>query len=342
MKTKKKHKYEITPKEKQRRKRYWAMYRKRHKAFKGWLKSQTKQNKRWYFFVKKRKALAFKYGVKERFFPVKSEHFVKQAKGENLLLMPLWQNRKKWGTLVFWGLLFQKLGYFPRLQLLKLRHKEKNPKVQQKLFLAYYNSYLRFTKNRLYFRATKRLKKYFKKVIVKTRKKYKKNYFKYRRFSFLTSLKGFNRIKSPRLDTLQPYRITIKRIENNVFVYLSHVATGNILYAQTAGSVGYKGAKKTAHITAEKVVNQVAKECLARDIHRLDLVIHSAFVDKYVKTAVSGLTQAFKLVKLQSSNKRKKSKMQSPVKKVFLKIKHILLAVSASHNGMRKPKQRRV
>lgn len=332
-----KKKFPISTQEKARRKKYWIDFRKKHKKLKAFLRRLTKIEKKWYYFWKKKYILLSKQRLKRRLFS--NRRFVPSnwplADRIEFMSSPYWKNRKKWARFFYFGYYFKKLKYFKSIHLFNLKNRPKKINLRKLIFSTFYTFFLRENANRLNFLADKGLLKFFSKLLYKRKKKFQKRFFKFNNFSTISKLVKLRKLKISRVDKLEPYRITIKRIENNVFVYLSEVQTGKVLFCRTAGAVGFKGSKKTTHITAEKVVNVVAKQTLDIDIDRIDLVINATFVDKYIKTAISGLTQAFKLVKPED-------KKNSIVKKSFLKVKHILLEYSASHNGMRKPKQRRV
>lgn len=332
-----KKKFPISPQEKARRKKYWINFRKKHKKLKAFLRRITKIEKKWYYFRKKKAIFFRKYNLKRRLF-LKKRAFASKWPLEDrfpFTFSPYRKKRKKWLRFLYFGFFLKKLKYFNAIHLFNLKSRPKKINLRRLIFSTYYSSYIRENPNRLNFVATSGFSKYFSKIIKKRKKKLKSHFFKFYGKSTISKLVKLRRLKIPKIDKLEPYRITIKRIENNVFVYLSEVRTGKVLFCRTAGAVGFKGSKKTTHITAEKVVNVVAKQTLDIDIERIDLVINATFVDKYIKTAISGLTQAFKLVK-------QNDKKNSSVKKTYLKVKHILLEYSASHNGMRKPKQRRV
>ena len=333
-----KKKFPITPQEKARRKKYWINFRKKHKKLKAFLRRITKIEKKWYYFWKKKYILLAKQRFKKRIFTKNRSLVSKWPLNDRIqfTFSPEYKNRKKWSRFLYFGSFFKRLNYFKSIHLFNLKERPRRINLRKLVFSSFYTEYLRDHPNRLNFLATRGFSKYFSKLIRKRKKIFKKRKFKFNNsISTISKLLKLRKVKIPRIDKFEPYRITIKRIENNVFVYLSEVRTGKVLFCRTAGSVGFKGSKKTTHITAEKVVNVVAKQTLDIDIERIDLVINATFVDKYIKTAISGLTQAFKLVK-------QNDKKNSLVKKAFLKVKHILLEYSASHNGMRKPKQRRV
>lgn len=202
-----------------------------------------------------------------------------------------------WKKILRIALFYRKLGLIDRINFDKLREKvslKRTKRNKLTVFNQLYSYYMRKKGSRLALRIQKtsflrlRFKRYAKKLKSFHRKLYKKK----KKYGKLTPLKKRYLLRKknwPLLLKLEPYRLIIKRILNNVFVNLIAVESGNIIVTKSAGSVGFRGSKKTTHITAEKVVNTVAKRALELDIFRLDVVIQAAFIDKYVKTALRGL-----------------------------------------------------
>lgn len=198
------------------------------------------------------------------------------------------------------ALFYRKLGLFTRVNFDKLREKQFTKGVKRKRQNMRYASYMRSHKHRLAFHVKKgsRLGKRFKKDVNRLKAFHRKLY-KHKKYSKLGILQKRYLLRKknwPLMIELQPHRLTIKRILNNVFVVLTAVKTGNVIFSRSAGSVGFIGTKKTTHITAEKVVNAVAKQALELNIFKIDVVIQSAFIDKYVKTALSGLRRGFESI----------------------------------------------
>lgn len=196
---------------------------------------------------------------------------------------------------------YRKLGLITRVNFDNLRESLSIKPVKRKsLQKKRYTAYMRSHVHRLGFqvkrgsRLAKRFKKYAFKLKAFHRKLYKHK--KYSKLGILQKRYLLRKKNWPLMIELQPHRLTIKRILNNVFVVLTAVKTGNVIISRSAGCVGFSGSKKTTHITAEKVVNAVAKQALELNIFRLDVVIQSAFIDKYVKTALSGLRRSFKSI----------------------------------------------
>ena len=67
----------------------------------------------------------------------------------------------------------------------------------------------------------------------------------------------------------------------------------------------------------------------------VDVAIFSPIVDKFVKSAVAGLTQT-------TLRRRELLNGKTVVRKVKLKVKNFLLSLAKAHNGIRLPKKRRV
>ena len=114
---------------------------------------------------------------------------------------------------------------------------------------------------------------------------------------------------------IQNCKAYISATFNNTIITLTD-ETGNVLYTSGAGSVGFKGSRKSTSFAAQRIAESLAKKAEEIGLNKLDVI---------VKGPGSGREAAIRA--LQSSG---------------LNVLSIKDVTPIPHNGCRPPKRRRV
>jgi len=188
------------------------------------------------------------------------------------------------------------------------------------LGIFYWSSYMRRVIR--YFRRMRRL---FRKNLIRRRQR--------RRLKFSTL--RITKIRRLKLSKISRYNIRIKRSWNNFFITAFSRFDGFVYEKLTGAASELRGSKRSTATALERMCGVFIKELIKHKILRkkFDFTFQGPYLSKGAKNSL----KMFVNYKRKVFNRAlKKSYLRK------LKIRNIILDYNISHNGLRKPKRRRV
>ena len=161
------------------------------------------------------------------------------------------------------------------------------------------------------------------------------------------------------LPQVSPGRLVFTRTQNNMFASATNTVTGNTYISLASGSTGLQGKKRTSPVAAEALGEYFAQRFLpaeekVRDVLRtssgygyklkgveekipMDFYTKLGYLDSFSKSFMKGVSKITKRVLLKDEFSNR-----NVIKNRSISFVNVLLDGKLSHNGIRKPKKRRV
>jgi len=160
-------------------------------------------------------------------------------------------------------------------------------------------------------------------------KKYKKFTQRIKQYKSLFLFRKF------KVRRLKFKRITFKKSYNNVFLTSAN-SSGEVMKKISGGHTDLIGSKRASLYATELITKRFLDDLLLDipDRSKFDFVVTTPYIDKFIKNTLRSL-----------ATYKKKLLITTPYRKVIkkqLKICNIIIKRKIAHNGMRKPKPRRV